>query len=68
VTRSAPGWNCLGDPVDSAGSTYGRRDRAAHSGRGLTAQKTHFLAGLPRIDGVADSTRPPTAAAAWPPW
>lgn len=45
----------LGDPVDSAIDLRLAGTVPHIPGRGLTAQKTHFLAGLPRIDGGADS-------------
>jgi S-DNA-T family DNA segregation ATPase FtsK/SpoIIIE len=45
----------LGDPVDSAIDLRIAGTVPHIAGRGLTRQKTHFLAGLPRIDGIADS-------------
>ncbi|MEU7575341.1 type VII secretion protein EccCa [Micromonospora sp. NPDC049240] len=44
----------LGDPVDSAIDLRAAATVPHVPGRGLTAQKAHFLAALPRIDGVAD--------------
>ncbi|WP_329111310.1 type VII secretion protein EccCa [Micromonospora sp. NBC_01699] len=44
----------LGDPVDSAIDLRLAATVPHIPGRGLTAQKTHFLGGLPRIDGLAD--------------
>ncbi|MFG2042290.1 type VII secretion protein EccCa [Dactylosporangium sp. NPDC048998] len=44
----------LGDPVDSAIDLRAAATVPHLPGRGLTAQKTHFLGALPRIDGVAD--------------
>ncbi|MGH3713025.1 MAG: type VII secretion protein EccCa [Micromonosporaceae bacterium] len=43
----------LGDPVDSAIDLRVAATVPQVPGRGLTAAKGHFLAGLPRIDGVA---------------
>jgi S-DNA-T family DNA segregation ATPase FtsK/SpoIIIE len=43
----------LGDPVDSAIDLRMAATVPQVPGRGLTAEKGHFLAGLPRIDGVA---------------
>jgi len=45
----------LGDPVDSAIDLRLAATVPHVPGRGLTVQKMHFLAGLPRIDGVANS-------------
>ena len=54
ATSSAPGWSCdSGDPVDSE---VDRRVAAlvpsGRPGRGLVPGPLHFLAALPRIDGV----------------
>ena len=53
----------LGDPVDSAHRPAARPPRCPQvPGRGLTADKLHFLAALPRIDGdVRPPITPPTA-------
>ncbi|GGM63359.1 type VII secretion protein EccCa [Dactylosporangium sucinum] len=45
----------LGDPVDSAIDLRAAATVPHVPGRGLTAQKAHFLGGLPRIDGIADA-------------
>ena len=44
----------LGDPVDSAVDLRLASTVPAQAGRGLTDEKLHFLAALPRIDGVSD--------------
>jgi S-DNA-T family DNA segregation ATPase FtsK/SpoIIIE len=44
----------LGDPVDSTIDLRMAATVPQLPGRGLTADKLHFLAALPRIDGVAD--------------
>ncbi|GIJ62441.1 type VII secretion protein EccCa [Virgisporangium aurantiacum] len=44
----------LGDPVDSAIDLRAAATVPQVPGRGMTAQKYHFLAGLPRIDGDTD--------------
>jgi DNA segregation ATPase FtsK/SpoIIIE, S-DNA-T family len=44
----------LGDPVDSAIDLRAAATVPTLPGRGLTAEKYHFLAGLPRLDGDAD--------------
>ncbi|PYC64869.1 secretion protein EccC [Micromonospora arborensis] len=44
----------LGDPVDSTIDLRMAATVPQIPGRGLTADKLHFLAALPRIDGVAD--------------
>ncbi|MET7424488.1 type VII secretion protein EccCa [Dactylosporangium sp. NPDC005555] len=45
----------LGDPVDSAIDLRAAATVPHLPGRGLTAQKTHFLSALPRIDGIPDA-------------
>ncbi|MCM4084248.1 type VII secretion protein EccCa [Paractinoplanes hotanensis] len=44
----------LGDPVDSTVDLRMAATVPQSPGRGLTSEKLHFLAALPRIDGVAD--------------
>jgi S-DNA-T family DNA segregation ATPase FtsK/SpoIIIE len=44
----------LGDPVDSAIDLRAAATVPHVPGRGMTAQKYHFLAALPRVDGIAD--------------
>ncbi|MFI6078697.1 type VII secretion protein EccCa [Actinoplanes sp. NPDC051343] len=44
----------LGDPVDSVIDMRLAATVPAAPGHGLTADKLHFLAALPRIDGIAD--------------
>ncbi|MEU4339255.1 type VII secretion protein EccCa [Micromonospora lupini] len=45
----------LGDPVDSAVDLRMAATVPQVAGRGLTADKLHFLAALPRIDGLAEA-------------
>jgi S-DNA-T family DNA segregation ATPase FtsK/SpoIIIE len=49
----------LGDPVDSAIDLRVAGTVPQVPGRGLTWEKGHFLAGLPRIDGVTDGPTAP---------
>ncbi|BAJ32724.1 type VII secretion protein EccCa [Kitasatospora setae] len=45
----------LGDPIDSAINMRAAQTVPRVPGRGLTADRHHFLAALPRIDGLGDS-------------
>jgi S-DNA-T family DNA segregation ATPase FtsK/SpoIIIE len=46
----------LGDPVDSAIDLRAAANVPQVPGRGMTSQKYHFLAAMPRIDGLADKS------------
>ncbi|MER5888277.1 type VII secretion protein EccCa [Streptomyces sp. NPDC001941] len=45
----------MGDPMDSAVDTRKAATVPVRPGRGLSADKLHFLTALPRIDGVEDA-------------
>ena len=54
----------LGDPYESeAGRAAARRVPAGRPGRGLTQEGLHFLAAVPRTDGVCSADGLPAAAA-----